>query len=120
MEGSKGCASPQKRGKAGCKKLQTSFYPQSWKQNHGGCCPWSTLKTFQDTQHHTSGTTWLSKVQIHGTAVNSALFDWRESKSKGEVAGAILFDLSSAFHVVDANILVAKLSLYGLEMTSCL
>jgi hypothetical protein len=36
------------------------------------------------------------------------------------VAGAILFDLSSAFDVVDANILVAKLSLYGLEMTFCL
>jgi hypothetical protein len=62
----------------------------------------------------------FQKSRSTSTAVKSALFDWRESKSKGEVAGAILFDLSSAFDVVDANILVAKLSLYGLEMTSCL
>ena len=40
---------------------------------------------------------------------------WARAASQGQVSGVILIDLSAAFDLVDADILVKKLRIYGVQ-----
>ena len=40
---------------------------------------------------------------------------WVRAASQGQVSGVILLDLSAAFDLVDADILVKKLRIYGVQ-----
>ena len=44
--------------------------------------------------------------------------DWLSHIDKGNIVGAIFFDLKKAFHVVDHEMLLQKLALYGIRGTS--
>lgn len=46
-------------------------------------------------------------------AVGAAQHDWLQAKQSGLKCGALLFDLSAAFDMIDADILVDKLTIYG-------
>jgi hypothetical protein len=46
--------------------------------------------------------------------------DWRGAKAKGDVVGTILFDLSSAYDLVDAVLLENKMKIYGADERTCL
>jgi hypothetical protein len=48
-----------------------------------------------------------------------AVHDWRKAKAKGDVVGTILFDLSSAFELVDAMLLENKIKIYGADERTC-
>ena len=49
------------------------------------------------------------------TAVLQMYDQWVRGADEGKINGVILLDLSAAFDLVDANILVEKLKIYGLE-----
>ena len=40
---------------------------------------------------------------------------WVRAASEGQVSGVILIDLSAAFDLVDSEILIKKLKIYGLD-----
>ena len=49
------------------------------------------------------------------TALIKLINDWLKHIDQGNIVGAILFDLKKAFDVVDHEILLQKLALYGIK-----
>ena len=52
------------------------------------------------------------------TALTKLINDWLSHIDKGNIVGAIFFDLKKAFDVVDHEMLLQKLALYGVRGTS--
>jgi hypothetical protein len=60
------------------------------------------------------------QLRSTNTAVHYAVQERREAKAKGEVVGTILFDLLSAFDLVDAVLPENKMKIYGADKRTCL
>jgi hypothetical protein len=58
-------------------------------------------------------------MQALHVALHVAIQDWRMNISKGKAVSMAMFDLSSAFDLVDANILVENLIIFGAEEATC-
>ena len=50
--------------------------------------------------------------------VITCLVEWREHLDENFVVGAVLTDLSKAFHCIAHNLLIAKLAAYGFSNTA--
>jgi hypothetical protein len=45
-------------------------------------------------------------------ALGAAHFDWKNARAEGEKVGALFFDLSAAFDLIDVDLLTGKLDIY--------
>ena len=81
-----------------------------WEEEHSpreGPCKPSAFPLFIPNPHgfHGGHSTTTALLQLYDT--------WVEDVDKQQIAGACLIDLSAAFNVVEAKLLIAKLGLYG-------
>jgi hypothetical protein len=53
------------------------------------------------------------------SAAHVAIHDWWMNISKDKAVSMAMFDLSSVFDLVDANLLVEKLRIFGTEQATC-
>ena len=58
------------------------------------------------------------ETSFFSTALIKLIKDWLSHIDKGNIVGAILFDLKKAFDIVDHEMLLQKLALYGVRGTS--
>jgi hypothetical protein len=57
----------------------------------------------------------FQKSRITSTVAHCAIHEWRSLLSTGKTVAMAMFDLSAAFDLVEADLLVAKLRIYGAE-----
>ena len=55
---------------------------------------------------------------VHNNCLVNLLEKWKSSVDKGKTFGALLTDLSNAFDCLDHELLTAKLSAYGFDLTA--
>ena len=53
------------------------------------------------------------------TALLQMYDHWVRSAGKGQVSGVVLLDLSAAFDLVDPNLMIKKLRMYGIDDEFC-
>jgi hypothetical protein len=84
-------------------------------KNHGRSGSCSVKQVLSDDENNSLFTARIPSRKIDHNCSGAATHDWKASKQSGLEVWCLLFDLSATFDIIDTNILVGKLKMYGLD-----
>jgi hypothetical protein len=90
-----------------CRKILEEIVRQQFEKHFQG------MKLILEEQHG------FRPGRSTSSAAHSAIYDIRRLRAEGKTVALLLFDLSAAFDMVDAEIMVAKIKIYGADEKTC-
>jgi hypothetical protein len=94
-------------------------YPCSGVKDTRGCGQVAAGEAPKEVEHHKREQHGFQAARSTSTADQCMVHDCPDMKNQGKEVGLVLFDLSSAFNLLDASILVKKLKIYGVGESAC-